>query len=94
MSEQALQDRYDADGICFGCGPRNDQGLRIKSIVRGDDVVARWRAAKHHEVFEGVLSGGIIGTLLDCHSNWTTARHLMRVRGADAPPTTVTSACS
>ena len=91
MSEQALQDRYDADGICFGCGPRNYQGLRIKSIVRGDDVVARWRAAKHHEVFEGVLSGGIIGTLLDCHSNWTAAYHLMRRANASDPPPTVTA---
>ena len=91
MSEQALQDRYDADGVCFGCGPRNDLGLRIKSVVRGGDVVARWRAAKHHEVFEGVLSGGIIGTLLDCHSNWTAAYHLMRRANASDPPPTVTA---
>ena len=38
-----------------------------------------------------MLNGGIIGTLLDCHSNWTAAAHLMRERGADAPPTTVTA---
>jgi acyl-coenzyme A thioesterase PaaI-like protein len=37
-----------------------------------------------------VLNGGIIGTLLDCHANWTAAWHLMRARGADRPPTTVT----
>jgi len=88
---EALQDRYYADGICFGCGPRNEQGLRIKSIVRGDEVVATWRAEKHHEAFEGVLSGGIAGTLLDCHANWTAAYHLMRRADAQRPPATVTA---
>ena len=38
-----------------------------------------------------MLNGGIIGTLLDCHSNWAAAAHLMRAAGADAPPCTVTA---
>jgi len=88
---EALQDRYYKDGICFGCGPRNEKGLRIKSVVRGDEVVATWRAEKHHEAFDGVLSGGITGTLLDCHANWTAAYYLMRHSGADRPPATVTA---
>src|SRR5207248_8416949 len=37
------------------------------------------------------LSGGIIGTLLDCHCNWTAAWHLMNKAGADKPPCTVTA---
>jgi acyl-coenzyme A thioesterase PaaI-like protein len=90
VTDEALQDRYYATGTCFGCGPSNPQGLRIKSVVRGDDVVATWRAAKHHEAFAGVLSGGITGTLLDCHSNWTAAYHLMRRANAESPPPTVT----
>ena len=44
-----------------------------------------------HQAFPGVLNGGIIGTLLDCHSNWTAAEHLMRSGGLDRPPTTVTA---
>jgi len=90
MSE-ALQDQYSADGICFGCVPRNERGLRTKSAVRGDEVAAMWRASKHHEAFPGVLSGGITGTLLDCHANWTAAYHLMRHASADRPPATVTA---
>jgi acyl-coenzyme A thioesterase PaaI-like protein len=54
-------------------------------------VVAEWTASKHHEAFEGIVSGGIIGTLLDCHSNWTAAHHLMRQAGLDSPPCTVTA---
>jgi acyl-coenzyme A thioesterase PaaI-like protein len=91
VTGDALQDTYSPDGICFGCGPKNDKGLRIKSRVSGDDIVATWRAEKHHEAFEGMLSGGIAGTLLDCHSNWTAAYHLMRRAGTPTPPVTVTA---
>ena len=89
--DAALQDRYAPDGICFGCGPRNERGLHVKSRVRGDDVVMTWRAEKFHEAYDGALSGGIIGTLMDCHSNWTAAYHLMTRARADAPPCTVTA---
>jgi len=91
VSNEALQDRYAPNGMCFGCGPRNEKGLRIKSVVRGDEVVASWRAEKHHEAFAGALSGGIAGTLLDCHANWTAAYHLMRRSAASLPPCTVTA---
>jgi acyl-coenzyme A thioesterase PaaI-like protein len=87
----SLQDRYAPANRCFGCGPANDKGLRIKSVVEGDVVVADWQAERHHEAFEGMLNGGILGALLDCHSNWTAAWHLMTRRGADAPPCTVTA---
>lgn len=90
MSE-ALQDRYAPRGSCFGCGPQNPAGLRIKSVPSGSEVIAEWSPERHHEAFEGVLSGGIIGTLLDCHSNWTAAWHLMNQAGAEAPPCTVTA---
>jgi len=38
-----------------------------------------------------MLSGGICGTLLDCHSNWTAAHHLMQLRKETEPPCTVTA---
>ena len=91
MTSDALQDTYAPNGTCFGCGPKNDKGLRIKSRVNGDDVAATWRAEKHYEAFEGALSGGIAGTLLDCHSNWTAAYHLMRRASLPTPPCTVTA---
>lgn len=87
----SLQDRFAPHNACFGCGPANDKGLRIKSIVQGDVVVAEWRAEKHHEAFPGMLNGGITGALLDCHSNWTAAWHLMQKSGASTPPCTVTA---
>lgn len=89
--DAALQDRYAPNGTCFGCGPRNERGLRVKSRVRGDEVFATWRPEKFHEAYAGALSGGVIGTLMDCHSNWTAAYHLMKRAGTDAPPCTVTA---
>lgn len=89
--QQSLQERYSPDGICFGCGPKNEKGLRIRSFPEGDEVVAEWRAEPHHQAFPGVLNGGIIGSLLDCHSNWTAAYFLMKRDGKTEAPTTVTA---
>jgi acyl-coenzyme A thioesterase PaaI-like protein len=89
--EKSLQETYSPNGICFGCGPANTKGLHIRSFVEGDEVVAEWNAEPHHEAFPGVLNGGIIGALLDCHSNWAAAYHLMRQSGSEAPPCTVTA---
>jgi acyl-coenzyme A thioesterase PaaI-like protein len=91
VTTPSLQDRYAPQNNCFGCGPANARGLRIKSIVEGDEVVATWVPEAHHQAFEGILNGGIIGALLDCHSNWTAAYNLMKEQGAESPPCTVTS---
>ena len=91
MTNPSLQETYAPLGTCFGCGPANAKGLQIGSFPEGEEVVAQWTAERHHEAFAGALAGGIVGTLLDCHSNWTAAYHLMRKRGADSPPCTVTA---
>lgn len=91
MTALSLQERYAPDDICFGCGPANPKGLRVRSFVDGEEVVAEWTPEPHHQAFPGILNGGVIGTLLDCHCNWTAAHHFMRQSGAQAPPTTVTA---
>jgi uncharacterized protein (TIGR00369 family) len=92
MTEKSLQETYAPANACFGCGPANEKGLHIRSFARGEtEAVAEWQPEKHHEAFPGMLNGGIIGTLLDCHSNWAAAWHLMRRGGAGHPPCTVTA---
>lgn len=87
-----LQEKYAPNSICFGCGPANSKGLRIRSCVASlEEVVADWQPEKYHEAFPGMLNGGIIGSLLDCHSNWTAAWALMTKAGSDQPPCTVTA---
>lgn len=89
--EPSLQEKFAPKSICFGCGPSNRSGLKIRSVAQGDEVVCEWTPAAHHEAFPGVLNGGIIGSLLDCHSNWTAAWHLMQKNGWDRPQCTVTA---
>jgi acyl-coenzyme A thioesterase PaaI-like protein len=91
MSEKSIQERYAPHNACFGCGPANPKGLRVRSFPSGEEVVAEWKAETMHEAFPGVLNGGIIGALLDCHSNWTAAYALMKAEGVDSPPCTVTA---
>ena len=91
MNESSLQETYAPRSNCFGCGPANALGLRIRSFARGGEVVASWRPEPQHEAFPGMLNGGIIGTLLDCHCNWTAAWHLMNSSGLDRPQCTVTA---
>lgn len=89
----SLQQRYSPESTCFGCGPANEQGLGIGSR-EGDaagELVADWQPLPHHAAFDGILNGGIIGTLMDCHANWTAAVHLMRERGVAGPPGCVTA---
>ena len=87
----SLQDTYAPNNRCFGCGPANEKGLRIKSFVEGDEAVAEWRPEPHHQAFEGILNGGICGALPDCHSNWAATHHLMKKSGSPTPPCTVTA---
>jgi acyl-coenzyme A thioesterase PaaI-like protein len=92
---QCLQERLAPRNMCFGCGHANGRGLRIQSFARGSDpfgeVVMEWMPESHHEAFDQVLNGGIIGTLMDCHSNWTAVWHLMCREGLDKAVPCVTA---
>lgn len=88
---KSLQETFAPNNECFGCGPANAKGLRIRSFAEGDELVCTWQPEPHHLAFAGMLNGGICGALLDCHSNWAAAIHLMKAAGLEAPPCTVTA---
>lgn len=88
---KSLQETYAPNNACFGCGPANEKGLHIRSFPQGDEVVADFEPQPWQEAFTGMLNGGIIGTLLDCHLNWTATYALMKRDGSDHPPCTVTA---
>ncbi len=91
MNQLPLQDQHFARGHCFGCGPTNDHGLRVKSYVEGDEVVATFQAEKHHEAFDNCICGGIVSSLLDCHSYWAATHEMMQRSGAAIAPSLVTT---
>lgn len=94
MPARSLQERFFPDGRCFGCGPANEKGLRIRSFETAPEpdaeVICDWTPEPHHQAAPGMVNGGILGALMDCHGNWTAAHHLMRRDGLESPPTTVT----
>ena len=68
LKEKGLENDYKD---CFGCGPENLKGLQIKSFWDGKQAICRWKAEPHHNGAKGILNGGIIASLIDCHSFWT-----------------------
>jgi acyl-coenzyme A thioesterase PaaI-like protein len=68
-AETSLQDQYFPELPCFGCGPANTEGLQLKSFDAGDGLItAEFHPWPAHDNGLGYLNGGIIATLLDCHS--------------------------
>ncbi len=91
MSGPSVQERYAPRNRCFGCGPANPSGLHIRSYEDEQGLWAEWTPQPQYEAFAGAVNGGILGTLLDCHSNWTATLHLMKQAGRETPPCTVTA---
>jgi uncharacterized protein (TIGR00369 family) len=92
VDARSLQERFAPHGHCFGCGLANQAGLRIRSHEVADGtVIATWLPRPEHEAFDGYLNGGIIGTLVDCHSNWTAIAALVSSGRLAAAPSTVTA---
>lgn len=88
---ESVQKKYAPNSICFGCGPSNSKGLKINSVEIDNGLSCDWMPLPHHEAFPGVLNGGIIGSILDCHCNWTAAIYIMKSKGLDHPLCTVTA---
>jgi acyl-coenzyme A thioesterase PaaI-like protein len=82
MAELAFQDLYlDARADCWGCGRNNPDGLYLKSHWEGDEAVAHFTPEPQHTGHKGVLNGGIIATLMDCHCMGLAMAHAHRLEG-------------
>jgi acyl-coenzyme A thioesterase PaaI-like protein len=78
MGVESFQDQ-GAVKHCHGCGPDNGKGLRIKSYWDGDEAVCTWTAEPHHcGGSEQIVNGGIIASLIDCHSLNLAIAHAYR----------------
>ena len=90
-NDQSIQQQLFPAMTCFGCGPSNPRGLRINSYPSpdGDTVTATFIPWPEHDNGLGYLNGGIISTLLDCHSAaavlWAAHEHGWMAAGAAIP---------
>ena len=81
MSEPAFQDLIPHNH-CWGCGPRNEHGLHVKSHWDGEESVCRWQPAPWFAAGPlDVLNGGIIATIIDCHCVCTAIAAYYRAEG-------------
>lgn len=78
---RALQDVIKVQ--CFGCGALNERGLQIKSHWDGGEVVCRWRPEPFHIGHPGIVYGGAIACVVDCHSIWTALATCCRDNGLE-----------
>ena len=89
MSQKPFQDYYpDEVAQCYGCGRLNEQGLQIKSYWEGDEAVCTFYPRPYHMAVPGYVYGGLIASLIDCHSTGTAAAAVYRAegRGMDTEP--------
>src|SRR5689334_17131544 len=67
---------------CWGCGPHNEHGLHVESRWAGEETVCIWQPAPYHMAGpRHVLNGGIIATIIDCHSVRTAIANHYRLEG-------------
>ena len=84
MSQQAFQDLWPEQySKCFGCGRNNEHGLQIKSFWDGDETICTWTPKKIYEAGLGVLCGGILSTIIDCHCVNTAIAALYKAEGRE-----------
>ncbi len=82
MDKQAFQDLIP-NNHCYGCGPENDQGLKIKSVwSKTDESVCNFTPSPHHSAGPlQYLNGGIIATIIDCHCVCTAMAKAYQLAG-------------
>lgn len=82
MEQTAFQDYYpDQLSYCYGCGRLNEHGLQIKSYWDGDETVCVFEPKPYHTAIPGYVYGGLIASLIDCHSTGTAAAAAYRAEG-------------
>lgn len=91
MEELCVQQAYTPESQCFGCGPAHPNGLNVRSHRIENGMVANFSISSTYCAFPGIINGGIVSTIFDCHGNWTAAIELMDRSCLPKPPLTLTA---
>lgn len=82
MESPAFQD-YMPGNICFGCGKENPKGLHVRSWWEGEESVAVWNSEARYQGWKGLMNGGILATLIDCHCMGTAMAAAYQAEGRE-----------
>jgi len=69
------------NNTCFGCGSKNHEGLQIKSYWDGEEAVCKWNSEEKYHGWKNILNGGVLATLIDCHTMCTAAAYAYKSEG-------------
>lgn len=84
MAEIAFQDQIP-NNHCYGCGAENEHGLQIKSVWSGEDEAVCYYTPQAHQCAgpPQILNGGVIATIIDCHSICTAMAKAYAMAGRE-----------
>lgn len=81
---KAFQDYYpESFAQCYGCGHLNEHGHQIKTVWDGEESVTHFTPRAYHTAVPGYVYGGLLASLIDCHSTGTAAAALYRAEGRE-----------
>jgi len=84
MPQKAFQDYYPENvAHCYGCGRLNSDGHRIQTFWEGDETVTRFKPQPYHTAIPGYVYGGLLASLIDCHSTGSAAAAMYRAQGRE-----------
>lgn len=84
MTKKAFQDYYpDHFSHCYGCGRLNEHGMQIKSYWNGNETICIFEPKDYHSAVPGYVYGGLIASLIDCHSMGTAAAAKCRIENRE-----------
>lgn len=84
-----VQDSYDPNiAICYGCGFNNPHGLHVKTRWDGEVGHSSFTPRPEHTAFPNFVYGGLIASIIDCHSMGTAIAALHDAEGREMSPDT------
>ncbi len=86
---RAFQDYYPEHlAHCYGCGRLNEHGYHVATVWDGEESLTRFTPSEYHTAVPGYVYGGLLASLIDCHSTGTAAAAMYRadVREMDTLP--------
>jgi acyl-coenzyme A thioesterase PaaI-like protein len=81
---KAFQDYYEGHfAHCYGCGRLNERGYQLKTVWDGEESLTRFTPQPFHTAIPGYVYGGLLASLIDCHSTGTAAAAMYRAQGRE-----------
>lgn len=78
----AVQDFYeDNTAWCYGCGRLNQPGHHFRTIWDGEETLTVYTPRPEHVAIPSFVYGGLLASLIDCHSTGSAALALYRRDG-------------